>query len=108
MMYCKNAEILRNRFGLSNGQFYATYVYKNLWWEFNGDFFGFGDITADQVFHIQNRLDKGDVFQGWNEHHRTEWQQTDVPMIRIKKNDIMMHGDLINEATEQNMLRNAD
>jgi hypothetical protein len=100
----KNAHILQNRFGLRDAQFFARYIYKNLWWEVDGKFFGFGDITSADVFRIQNRLDNGEIFQGWNEHHGTDWQQTNVPMIRIEKGNIMMHVDLVAEEKERGEL----
>ena len=93
----KNAMALRNRFGLSDGKIASPYTYKNLHWELDGLFFGYGDISPEDVFRIQNHLENGEVFQGWNEHHQSAWQQTKFPMIRIKNNDIMMHGDIVTE-----------
>jgi hypothetical protein len=93
-----NAQALRNRFGLSQGQIATPYTYKNLWWELDGEFFGYGDISPEDVFRIQNHLENGEIFQGWNEHHQSAWQQTKYPMIRIKMGDIEMHGDIVTAA----------
>lgn len=97
MEQSRHAAALRCRFDLNDGQFFATNIYKNLWWELDGQFFGFGDLNAANVFRIQNHLQTGEVFQGWNEHHETSFQQTDVPMIRITSHDIVMHIDLLKE-----------
>lgn len=74
------------------GQMRSPYVYKNLWWTFEGDpegeAWGYGDLDPDDlrrilewIEHPSHAQDK--VFVGWNEHHGTEWQQTPHPMVRI-------------------------
>lgn len=95
---CKHAVEIRNRFGLSDGQVVAGHIYKNLWWELDGHFFGYGDLSGPNIFRIQNHLRGDETFRGWNEHHRSSQQQTDIPMIRIQLHDIMMRSDLIEEA----------
>lgn len=101
MILSANATEMCNRFGLRNGQFFANYACKNVWWELDGEFFGYGDLSAENVFELQRRLEEGEVFQAWNEHHMTDWQQTDTPMLRIKKDDIMYRRDIVEEAYEE-------
>lgn len=94
MEYMRNPERIRDRFGLSQGQFFATYQCKNLWWELDGGIFGFGDLTSEDVFRIQRALKEDETFLGWNEHHGTQFQQRKSPMIRIKTDDITFAVDL--------------
>jgi hypothetical protein len=93
----QHAQEMRNRFGLGNGAVWASNIYKNLWWEVNGEFFGYGDLNAADVFRIQENLRGDEIFQGWNEHHMSRWQQRSTPMIRIKRDEIIMGVDLIAE-----------
>ena len=95
--YTNDAAAWRERFELTDGQIAHTPVYKNLWWELDGHFFGYGDLSAGDILKIRTRLTDEEVFTGWNEHHQTRWQQTGFPMIRIKKDDIQMRGDIIEE-----------
>lgn len=97
MNFCKNHQALCARFGLLTGQVHYPLVYKNLWWELDGDVFGYGDISPDNVATIQSLLDDSEVFLGWNEHHKTSWQQTDVPMLRITKDEFTKHPELKEE-----------
>ena len=97
MDFMKGAHLVRDRFRLTQGQFFATYQCKNNWWELDGEFFGFGDLTSEDVFRIQRQLTEDEVFQGWNEHHGTPMQQSPVPMIRISKHDIVFRNDLLAE-----------
>ena len=75
--------------GLRDGQIRAPYPYKNLWWSFDHDrsFFGYGDLNDKDCQMIYEYLSKpenrGKVFTGWNEHHGSQWQQTDHAMVRI-------------------------
>jgi hypothetical protein len=97
----RHAEEIRVRLGLPNGVVRSRYTYKNLWWELNGVFFGYGDLDSADILCIKRNLRAYETFQGWNEHHMSRWQQTTVPMIRIKRDDIMMHADLVEEAGER-------
>ena len=76
-------QAIRERLGLRDGQFFAYFINKNLIWTLNGERFGFGDIRIEDVGRIREGLNENEVFEGWNEHHGTRWQQTDVPMVRI-------------------------
>ena len=97
MDFVRDAHLIRDRFGLRQGQFFHDAHKRNLWWELNGDFFGFGDLTGEDVFRIQSLLASNEVFQGWNQHHGTELQQTHYPQIRIRPDDITYHIDLRDE-----------
>ena len=99
MELCDNSEILRNRFNFNLGLFLGALLYKNLWWELDGKFFAYGDLATSHVFMIQNRLNNEEIFQGWDEQHGTEFQQTNVPMIRIQKDNVLLHNDLVEETT---------
>jgi hypothetical protein len=76
------------RFGLFDGQFYVYQEHENLQWFLNGERFGFGDLTSEQVHTIQESLNEGEVFEGFNEHHGTEFQQTDHAIICITHDEI--------------------
>lgn len=77
------------QFGFKTSQIRSGYVYKNLWWSFDYDrtSFGYGDLNQGDLHNIYKWLSKPEnqtkVFTGWNEHHGSDWQQTDVPMVRI-------------------------
>lgn len=73
------------RFGLTDGQFFGVHRYKNLHWFVNDFQFGYGDLKTEHIKVISKELNDGEEFLGWNEHHGTEFQQTDEPMIRITK-----------------------
>jgi hypothetical protein len=91
-------EKLCERFGLKNGQFFGTYVYKNLHWSINGTFFGFGDLRNEDIERIKNELNEGEEVAGWNEHHfAKEYQQTKTPMIRIRPEGVMYRQDIVAE-----------
>lgn len=77
-----NPEICE-RFGLSNGQFFAEYKFKNLWWVLDGEPFGYGDLRQEDITRIFERLEPDEIFLGWNEHHNTNLQQTMYPILRI-------------------------
>lgn len=89
-----NKEVL-NRFNLRDGQFYAYYAYKNLWWFLDGERIGYGDLRDEDILYISNALSEGEEFVGWNEHHGSRWQQTKTPMVRITKGDFMMREEII-------------
>jgi hypothetical protein len=74
---------VRSRFFLNNGQFFAYNSRKNLWWYLNGERFGFGDLREKDILLIRLLIEPGEVFEGFNEHHLTEWMQRESPMIRI-------------------------
>jgi hypothetical protein len=99
-----NAHLVRDRFGLRQGQFFHNPHKQNLWWELDGEFFGFGDLTGEDVFRIQSLLAQNEVFQGWNQHHGTGMQQTPYPQIRIRADDITYHIDLRAEAEEEDLI----
>ena len=101
MDFVNNAHELRDRFGLKQGQFFHNPHKKNLWWELDGNFFGFGDLLGEDVFRIQSLLAANEVFQGWNQHHGTEHQQSPYPQIRIRHDDITYSIDLRAEAEEE-------
>jgi len=101
MDFMRGAHLVRERFRLSQGQFFHNPNQKNRWWELDGEFFGFGDLTSEDIFRIQRQLTEDEIFQGWNEHHGTPMQQSPVPMIRITKHDIVFHADLLAEARDE-------
>lgn len=78
-----NVEMALERFDLRHGQFYGVFKYKNLWWELDGETIGYGDLTEEQIAHIQTQLRTNETFRGWNEHHGTQFQQTERPMVYI-------------------------
>ena len=94
---CANAEDLSKRFELSDGQIRGDDGYRNLWWELNGMFFGFGDISRTDILNIAAKLAPDDIFQGWNQHHGSEFQQTTVPMVRIEFGRITGRIELLHE-----------
>lgn len=71
------------RFGLRHGQFFAKYRFKNLHWFLNGKEFGFGDLRSIDILNIHDRLNEDDVFEGFNEHHMTQYMQRENPVVRI-------------------------
>ena len=97
IQYTDDAPAWRERFELTDCQIAHTPVYRNLWWELDGHFFGYGDLSAGDIFKIRKRLRDDEVFQGWNEHHQSNWHSSVGPMIRIKKDDIMMRNDILEE-----------
>lgn len=76
------------RFDIYNGQFFAYYAYKNLQWFLNERRIGFGDLREIDILNIMDRLEDGEEFVGWNEHHGSQWQQRDTPMIVIRKGEV--------------------
>lgn len=96
-----NRQAMCERFVLKNGQFFAYYRYKNLQWELNGEFFGYGDLRDDDLIRIQEELSEYETFKGWNEHHGTEWQQTDIPMVVITHDDIKFREEIFQEDKER-------
>lgn len=95
---------VRARFELCDGQIRSHYTYKNLWWTLNMMLFGYGDINQDDIQRIQDLLSDNEVFRGWNEHHGTESQQTNYPMIIITKKSIFVNNGrrgLIPQTKEQ-------
>jgi hypothetical protein len=89
-----NEDILK-RFELRDGQFFGRYLYKNQQWYLNGTYVGFGDLRDDDVLRIATELDDGEEFVGWNEHHGTQWQQTDTPFIRITNQNIILRDEIV-------------
>lgn len=71
------------RFGFHHGQFFSEYLYKNLHWVLDGETIGFGDIREKDVATLIDTLNAGEVFEGFNEHHGTRFQQTPRAMIMI-------------------------
>jgi hypothetical protein len=84
-----------NRFGIFNGQFFATYRYKNLWWFLDKRPIGFGDLRDQDISKIQEELVEGEEFVGWNEHHNSHFHQTDTPMIRISPGEVLHRQDIV-------------
>lgn len=77
-----------SRFGLRDGQWYASFVVKNQQWLLNGKLIGFGDLSAENIENIALLFsEEGETFEGWHEHQWTIFQQLDVPMVRIVKGD---------------------
>lgn len=75
-------------------QMRVPYVHKNLWWSIdNGETaFGYGDLDEADLLKMLHWV--GHPCQTeeltitcWNEHHDTELQQMDEPMIRIRLED---------------------
>lgn len=71
------------RFGLMHGQFFAENIYKNLFWVLDGKTIGYGDLRAQDLTLILDNLKPGEVFEGFNEHHGSQWQQTPHAMVKI-------------------------
>lgn len=88
-------EEIAKRLKLSNGQFFADYKYKNLWWFLNGEPCGYGDLRDEDILRIKNELVKDEEFVGWNEHHLSRSHQTDTPFVRIKHNSILYRADIV-------------
>lgn len=82
------------RFGLHDGQFFGHYRYKNLQWFSDGTYIGYGDLRNEDIDRIQQNLHDGEVFEGFNEHHGTEWQQTSTPMVRITTDRVMHRAEI--------------
>lgn len=75
--------IAAERFGLHHGQFFAENLYNNLFWVLDGETIGYGDIRMQDLAQILNNLKAGEVFEGFNEHHGSEFQQTEHAMIKV-------------------------
>lgn len=86
---------IAERFGITNGQFFAEYRYKNLWWFLNELACGYGDLREEDILRIQNELVEGEEFIGWNEHHMGRFHQTDTPMIRITNTQVLHRADIV-------------
>lgn len=89
-----------DRFKLTTAQFFATYRYKNLWWDLNwGDvnnaYIGYGDLRNSDIRQIQKALKDGEEFVGWHEHHGSKYQTTKTPMIRITNTQVLHREDII-------------
>lgn len=84
-------EVARERFGLTNGQYFAEYRFKNLWWVLNGVTIGYGDLRDEDLKRIHSALEPTDVFLGWNEHHGTQFQQLDLPVVWINHDKIRFY-----------------
>lgn len=94
-------EYLR-KFGLSHGQFFAHYKYKNLWWHLNGVEIGYGDLREEDIERIQENLVPGDEFCGFHEMHGTEWAPRDgLPMVIINHNGVVHNADVVRYIEEQ-------
>lgn len=76
------------RFTLHNGQFFGEYRLKNQTWKLNGIKIGFGDLRQEDIDRIQKCLTDDETFEGFNEHHGTEFQQFSNPMIIITSHEI--------------------
>lgn len=72
-----------DRFGLHHGQFFGESLYNNLFWVLDGETIGYGDIRMEDLSKILNNLKPEEVFEGFNEHHGSQWQQTEHAMIKI-------------------------
>lgn len=83
------------RLGLTNGQVFDEYKYKNLWWILNGLACGYGDLRDEDILRIKEELVEGEEFVGWNEHHGGRFKQTDTPMIRITHNSVLHRADIV-------------
>jgi hypothetical protein len=81
-------QMVRDRFHLRNGQFFATYGRKNLWWYLNDEEFGFGDLRESDIFLIQCALEPGEVFKGYHEGHMTPFMQGENPIIVINSVEV--------------------
>lgn len=86
------------KLGLRDGQFFAKYRYKNLWWFLNGVKIGYGDIRDEDILRLTEVLTENDEFLGFNEHHGSDHQQRDLPMLRITKDAFQLMGDIDKEA----------
>jgi hypothetical protein len=79
-------------FGLTNGQMRTPYYYKNIRMTLTvlGDHhqFCYGDMVRADFERIRDALQPGQEFLGWNEHQGSDWQQTDLPLIRITHDSI--------------------
>lgn len=90
--FSKRDDEMCERFGLRDGQMRppGPAFQKNRHWHVEGeDFsFGYGDLSQEDLERIQATLDDHEVFLGWNEHHGSNIQQTDFPMVRVTNQDI--------------------
>lgn len=85
------------RFRLNDGQYFAEQRYTNLQWFLNGTKIGFGDLRALDLLRISVELYPHEEFVGWNEHHGTDHQQTDTPMVKVTMNKVTHRIELIRE-----------
>ena len=79
----EHRHIAETRFGMHHGQFFGEYMFKNLHWVLDGNVIGFGDLRQVDISALLNNLKPGEVFEGFNEHHGSQFQQTDHAMVKI-------------------------
>lgn len=89
-MPTESPQEIRDRLGLTDGQFFAVNLYKNLWWYLNDMPIGYGDITLANVGIITKNLDSREVFTGYFE------QGGDDPEVRklaitMTSEDVISH-----------------
>jgi len=93
----KQTEV-QERFGLTDGQFFAEYRYKNLWWTLDGVDIGFGDLRSYDIVCISVMLNDDEKFVGWHESRGMPVKQTEHPMVIIEHNRITHRDAIINAA----------
>ena len=75
---------MAKRFEMLHGQFFADQLYRNVFWVINGTTMGYGDLRAQDIIALTKGLKEDEVFEGFNEHHGSQFQQTDYAMIKIE------------------------
>lgn len=88
---------LRERFGPRRDgaiEVDMSTMFKNQWWTLTIDgerwVFGYADLSHDDIFKIAAKLADNEEFRGYNEHHGTEWQQRDEPMVAFTNRDLWL------------------
>lgn len=82
------------RLGLHHQAIWADYEHKNLHWFIGAQKIGFGDLLEADFRRIQDGLEEGEVFEGYNEHHMSRFMQFENPVVRITKEEII-HPDRV-------------
>ena len=68
---------------LIDGQFFADYEHKNHYWILDGEYIGYGDLSADNVIYISEMVSPGHVFQAFPERLEVGM----LPTIEIRLGD---------------------
>lgn len=74
---------LCKRFGMYDGQWFATYYAKNQNWVLNGTEFGYGDLRPEDIERIAESLEDDETFEAFHATLRVGME----PTVRIVKGE---------------------
>lgn len=98
-----HSESVCSRFDLPNGQVVPDSPFSSIWWELNGAYFGWGDLSGSDVVRIQTRLNRDEIFKGWSVFYGEDRLKEDLPAITIESRKICVRSDIVEQALSKRM-----